>query len=108
MAGVSNQRHSHAMTHELSLKDVEQLWENNNIFPLKKCPSRTGFERSHHRSAKVLVGPFFGVLGPSNPILKACELVSGGREGTITWGIFLKMGYFSKRVHFFVQKWGKF
>ena len=39
--------------HELTLKDVEQLWENDNS---------TG--KKH--------------------ILKACELVSGGREGTIT------------------------
>ena len=34
-----------------------------NIFLLKKCPFRTGFDRLHHRSATILTGPFMGFLG---------------------------------------------
>ena len=33
------------------------------IFLLKKRPSRTGFDGSHHRSATILTGPFFCGFG---------------------------------------------
>ena len=104
------------------LKTAKSDWLNSFSI-IKKCPSRTGFDRSHHRSKTILMWPIFGGFGfflvqltfysvfmqgkqkPSTAFTAVTSQQMSRIEGLSSSARGLQMGIFCSSYSNFVSNW---